>query len=165
MGNHWNGSAEWEKLSSQHKAWKMRSATIRNNQLTNYETLKAEHDSGMAKKKASLAWQKELELQIKALQAEIALEKHRTDLPAQVLSLRRDVTEEKVLRSEWGLRQTVIDAELLTLKQGPLAGMRINGQHPGTGQKPTSSSSTTPLVLGDQPLSEGTSIELNSIEY
>ncbi|KAJ7331481.1 hypothetical protein DFH08DRAFT_814787 [Mycena albidolilacea] len=143
MGNRWNGSAEREKLSSQRKAWKMRSATIRNDQLTNYETLKAERDSGVAENKASLARQKELESQIKALQAEIALDKHRTDLPAQVLSLRRDVTEEKALQSEWGLRRT-----------GPLAGIRINRRRPGIGQEPTSSSSTTPLVLGDQPLSE-----------
>ncbi|KAJ7302804.1 hypothetical protein DFH08DRAFT_759287 [Mycena albidolilacea] len=103
MGNRWNGSAEREKLSSQCKTWKMRSATIRNDQLTNYETLKAERDSGVAENKASLARQKELEFQIKALQADIALDKHRTDLPAQVLSLRRDIMEEKALRSEWGL--------------------------------------------------------------
>ncbi|KAJ7321687.1 hypothetical protein DFH08DRAFT_818550 [Mycena albidolilacea] len=121
--------AEREKLSSQCKAWKMHSATIHNGQLTNYETLKAECDSGVAENKASLARQKELELQIKVLQAEIALDKH----PAQVLSLRRDVTEEK----------------------GPLASIWINGRHLGTGQEPTSSSSMTPLVLGDQPLSEG----------
>ncbi|KAJ7328344.1 hypothetical protein DFH08DRAFT_815843 [Mycena albidolilacea] len=63
--------------------------------------------------------------------------------------------EEKALQSEWGLQWTVIDAELLTLKQGPLAGIRINGWRPGTGQEPTNSSSTTPIVLGDQPLSEG----------
>jgi hypothetical protein len=142
----------------------MRGATIRNDQLTNYETLKAEQDSGVAENKASLAQQKELELQIKALQAEIALDKHRTDLPAQVLSLRRDVMEEKALRSEWGLRQTVIDAELLALKQGPLAGIQINSRRPGADQEPTSSSSNTPLVLGDPPLSEGTSIEPVSID-
>jgi hypothetical protein len=143
----------------------MHSATICNDQLTNYETLKAERDIGVAENKASLGRQKELGLQIKALQAEIALDKHRIDLPARVLSLRRDVTEEKVLRSEWGLRQTIIDAELIALKQGPLAGIRINGRSPGAGQEITSSSSTTPLVLGDQPLSEGTSIELVSIDY
>jgi hypothetical protein len=163
MGNRWNGSAEREKLSSQRKTWKMRSATIRNDQLTNYETLKAERDSGVAENKASLARQKELELQIKALQAEIALDKHRTDLPAQVLSLRRDIMEEKALRSEWGLRRTVINAELLALKQGPLAGIRINSRHPGADKEPTSSSLNTPLVLGDQPRSEGMSIELVSI--
>ncbi|KAJ7321605.1 hypothetical protein DFH08DRAFT_818465 [Mycena albidolilacea] len=64
----------------------------------------------------------------------------------RVLSLRRDVTEEKALHSEWGLRRTVIDAELLALKQGPLAGIRMNGRHPWAGQERMSSSSTTPLV-------------------
>jgi hypothetical protein len=147
MGNHWNGSAEREKLSSQRKAWKMCSATIRNDQLTNYETLKAEWDSGVAENKASLARQKELELQIKVLQAEIALDKHRTDLPAQVLSLRRDITKEKALHSEWGLRQTVIDAELLALKQGPLAGIRINSRRPGAANSPRDQVQTLLLCL------------------
>ncbi|KAF8156413.1 hypothetical protein K438DRAFT_1777493 [Mycena galopus ATCC 62051] len=70
MPNRWNGSAQREKLSAQRQKWAARKAAVRNDQLTSYDILKEERDSGVEENKASLERQKSLEAQIKLLQDE-----------------------------------------------------------------------------------------------
>ncbi|KAJ6527308.1 hypothetical protein DFH09DRAFT_1414272 [Mycena vulgaris] len=130
MRRRWNGPADREKLSAQRQVWKMRKSAVRNDQLTSYETLKAERDAGLEDNKASLERQKTLEGQIKGLQEEMKLDKHRTDLKEQVNVLRRDIEEEKALRRDWNIRRKTIEDELDRLKKGPLAGVRVKGRRP-----------------------------------
>ncbi|KAF7366386.1 hypothetical protein MSAN_00895300 [Mycena sanguinolenta] len=124
MRKRWNGIGEREKHAAQRKGWRMRKAYRRNDALIDHDSLITERDIGDADNKASLERQSDLEAQIKALKAEIALDKHRTDLPAQVADLRRDIDEEKALRREWGvfglmvgdqqLQQQLIDRVIAT---------------------------------------------------
>ncbi|KAJ6619645.1 hypothetical protein B0H10DRAFT_1946692 [Mycena sp. CBHHK59/15] len=130
MRNRWNGSSEREKLSAQRKVWNMRKGAIRSNQLTSFDSLKAERETGTQDNKASLERQKILDSQIKSLQNEMRIDKHRTDLGVQVNELRKDVEEEKSLRREWAIRRAAIDLELDQLRKGPLAGARIAGRRP-----------------------------------
>ncbi|KAF8199404.1 hypothetical protein K438DRAFT_1966601 [Mycena galopus ATCC 62051] len=92
MQRRWNGSAEREKLSAQRKIWTIHKATKRNDQLTSNETLKSDRD---AENKASRERQEILQPQIKSLQDEIRLDRHRSDLKEQAIALRRDIEEEK----------------------------------------------------------------------
>ncbi|KAJ7153860.1 hypothetical protein C8R43DRAFT_1126536 [Mycena crocata] len=130
MSKRWNGPAEREKLSAQRQIWNSRKTAHRNNELTSYDTLKAERDSGTAENKASLARQKLLEFQIRSLQGEMKIDRHRTDLKDQVNELRKDVEEEKALRRDWVVRRARIDKELNALRKGSLAGARIMGRRP-----------------------------------
>ncbi|KAJ6562706.1 hypothetical protein DFH09DRAFT_920579 [Mycena vulgaris] len=130
MRNRWNGSSEREKLSAQRKVWKIQKAAVRNDQLTSYDTLKLERDTGSDENKASLERQKMLDSQIKSLQEEMKLDAHRTDLREKINELRRDVDAEKSLRREWNVRRSAIDVELEQLRKGPLAGARIKGRRP-----------------------------------
>ncbi|KAJ6582523.1 hypothetical protein DFH09DRAFT_1439289 [Mycena vulgaris] len=130
MRNRWNGSSEREKLSAQRKVWKIQKAAVRNDQLTSYDTLKLERDTGSDENKASLERQKMLDSQIKSLQEEMKLDAHRTDLRERINELRRDVDAEKSLRREWNVRRSAIDVELEQLRKGPLAGARIKGRRP-----------------------------------
>ncbi|KAJ7434410.1 hypothetical protein FB451DRAFT_998919, partial [Mycena latifolia] len=98
MPHRWNGSFEREKLSVQRKVWTMRKTAVRNDQLTSYDTLKAERDLGTEDNKRSLERQKALDTEIKGLQNEMKIDPHRSDLPKQVNELRRDVEEEKAGR-------------------------------------------------------------------
>ncbi|KAJ7155639.1 hypothetical protein C8R46DRAFT_1351910, partial [Mycena filopes] len=65
--------------------------------------------------------------EIKSLQDQMTLDRHRTDLKEQVNELRKDIEEEKSARREWTLRRQQIDARLTELKKGGLAGVRLNG--------------------------------------
>ncbi|KAJ7652738.1 hypothetical protein DFH06DRAFT_1418342 [Mycena polygramma] len=127
----WNTSGDREKLAAQRKVWTMRKAGDRNDQLTSYDALKVERDAGADENKLSLERQKVLEAEIKSLQEEMKLDRHRTDLKEQVNALRKDIDEEKSLRRAWGLRRSEIDKELDELRKGPLAGARIKGRRPG----------------------------------
>jgi hypothetical protein len=130
MPHRWNGSAEREKLAGQRKRWKMEKSAVRRDQLTNYDSLKADRESGVQENKDSLERQRALESQIKSIQEEMRLDSHRTDLKEQVNELRRDVEEEKSLRRAWTIRRGIIDAELAQLRKGELAGVRIQGRRP-----------------------------------
>ncbi|KAJ7930810.1 hypothetical protein B0H13DRAFT_2530658 [Mycena leptocephala] len=125
-----NGSAEREKLAAQRKRWKMEKSTVHRDQLTNYDSLKADQESGVQENKDSLERQQVLESQIKSIQEEMRLDSHRTDLKEQVNELRRDVEEEKSLRRAWTIRRGIIDAELTKLRKGELAGVRIQSRRP-----------------------------------
>ncbi|KAJ7741810.1 hypothetical protein DFH07DRAFT_750775 [Mycena maculata] len=130
MRNRWNGSAEREKLSAQRQVSKIRSAAHRHDQLTSYETLKTERDIGTNENKESLQHEKVLEAQVKSLQEQMKIDKHRSDLKEQVNDLRKDIEGEKGLRRDWRLRCQTIDAEIAQLKSGPLAGVRLKGRRP-----------------------------------
>ena len=69
----------------------MNRSAVRRYQLTNYDSLKADRESGVQEKKDSLERQRALESQIKPIQEEMRLDSHRTDLKEQVNELRRDV--------------------------------------------------------------------------
>jgi chromosome segregation ATPase len=130
MRHRWNGSSEREKLSAQRQQWKIRKAVVRRDQLTGYDSLKAERDSGNQEHKESVEREKTIQMQIKSLQGDLKLDRRRTDLQEQINSLRRDVDEEKSLRREWTIRRTAIDVEIGQLKKGPLSGARILGRRP-----------------------------------
>ncbi|KAJ7894076.1 hypothetical protein B0H13DRAFT_1886133 [Mycena leptocephala] len=130
MPHRWNGSAEREKLPAQRKKSKMNGSAVRRDQLTNYDSLKADRESGVQEKQGFPRAQRALESQIKSIQKEMRLDSHRTDLKEQVNELRKDVEEEKSLRRKWTTRRGIIDGELAQLRQGELAGVRIQGRRP-----------------------------------
>jgi hypothetical protein len=145
MRHRWNGSSEREKLAAQRQQWKIRKSAVRRDQLTSYDSLKAERESGNQEHKESVEREKSLQLQIKSLQGDLKLDKRRTDLQEQINSLRRDVEEEKSLRREWIIRRTAIDVEIGKLKKGPLAGARIQGRRPA--ERPSGVDTSSSLAL------------------
>ncbi|KAJ7834423.1 hypothetical protein B0H13DRAFT_1914089 [Mycena leptocephala] len=116
-------------------------------------------------KQASLDRQKQLEAEIKLLQEEMKIERHRSDLREKVTMLRREIDEEKAGRREWVLRRAEIDSELAKLRGGPLAGVRINGRRPA--ERPLDNAQTAPdesLIENeeDADLSGGVETETDS---
>ncbi|KAJ7835323.1 hypothetical protein B0H14DRAFT_2590316 [Mycena olivaceomarginata] len=130
MRKRWNGVGEREKLSAQRKVWRMRKSAVRTDQLTSFESLKAERTAGIEESKASLQREKIFQSEIKSLQDEMKLDSHRSDLREQINTLRREIEEEKDARRAWRVRQNEIDSELERIRKGPLAGVRINGRRP-----------------------------------
>ncbi|KAJ6496154.1 hypothetical protein C8R45DRAFT_1094409 [Mycena sanguinolenta] len=126
----WNGSANREKLSAQRQIWTARKAAARNDELTSYDSLQKERDAGTKENKASIERGKLLDAEIKTLQEKMKLDRHRTDLRAEVVALRKEVTAELSLRQEWAVRRAEIDKQLTDLRKGGLAGVHINGRRP-----------------------------------
>ncbi|KAJ6546586.1 hypothetical protein B0H10DRAFT_1969617 [Mycena sp. CBHHK59/15] len=122
--NRWNGSAQREKLSGQHQKWEAHKAAIRNSQLTSYDTLKEERNSGAEENKASRERQRSLEAQ---MQDKMKLDWHHTDLQEQVIALWKDVKAEMSIRREWAVRRAEIDKEIQRLRDSRLAGARLKG--------------------------------------
>jgi hypothetical protein len=91
MRHRWNGSSEREKLSAQRQQWKIRKAVVRRDQLTGYDSLKAERDSGNQEHKESVEREKTIQMQIKSLQGDPKLDRRRTDLQEQINLLRREM--------------------------------------------------------------------------
>ncbi|KAJ6610290.1 hypothetical protein B0H10DRAFT_2193488 [Mycena sp. CBHHK59/15] len=125
--NRWNGSAQREKLSGQHQTWEAHKAAIRNSQLTSYDTLKEERNSGAEENKASLERQRSLEAQ---MQDKMKLDWHRTDLQEQIIALWKDVEAEMSICREWAVRRAEIDKEIQRLRDSRLAGARLKGRRP-----------------------------------
>ncbi|KAJ6614073.1 hypothetical protein B0H10DRAFT_2221682 [Mycena sp. CBHHK59/15] len=125
--NQWNGSAQREKLSGQHQKWEAHKAAIWNSQLTSYDTLKEERNSGAEENKASLERQRSLEAQ---MQDKMKLDWHRTDLQEQIIALWKDVEAEMSIRREWAVRRAEIDKEIQRLRDSRLAGARLKGRRP-----------------------------------
>lgn len=142
MPHRWNGNAEREKSSAQRKKWKMEKSAVRRDQLTNYDSLKADRETGVQENKDSLERQRVLESQIKSIREEMRLDSHRTDLKEQINELRKDIEEEKSLRRAWTLRRGAIDAELAQLRKGALTGVRIQGRR--SDERPSDDESVTP---------------------
>ncbi|KAJ6601583.1 hypothetical protein B0H10DRAFT_2196215 [Mycena sp. CBHHK59/15] len=121
--NRWNGSAQCEKLSGQRKKWEAHKAAIRNSQLTSYDTLKEERDSGAEENKASLERQRK-----------------------QIIALRKDVEAEMSIRREWAVHRAEIDKEIQRLRDSRLAGARLKGRRPS--EHPVGDD--VPLVAADE---------------
>ncbi|KAJ7790629.1 hypothetical protein B0H14DRAFT_2625805 [Mycena olivaceomarginata] len=68
MRKRWNGVGEREKLSAQRKVWRMQKSAVRTDQLTSFESLKAERTAGTEENKASLQREKIFQSEIKSLQ-------------------------------------------------------------------------------------------------
>ncbi|KAJ7936884.1 hypothetical protein B0H13DRAFT_2430847 [Mycena leptocephala] len=118
----WNGSAEREKLAAQRKKWAGNKAAELKDQLTSHDTLKAEREAVLDEIRASLERQKILDSQIKSLQDEMKIDRHRSDHREEVVSLRKEVDEEKSLRRELNLHRGELTKELEALRKSGLAG-------------------------------------------
>ncbi|KAJ7925387.1 hypothetical protein B0H13DRAFT_1863225 [Mycena leptocephala] len=96
--------------------------------------LKADREGGVQENKDSLERQ--------AIQEEMRLDSHRTDLKEQINELRKDVEEERSLRRAWALRCGVIGAELAQLRKGALGGLHIQDRRPD--ERPSDNESVAP---------------------
>ncbi|KAJ7864693.1 hypothetical protein B0H13DRAFT_1899022 [Mycena leptocephala] len=74
----------------------------------------------------SLARSHVLQEQIQLVQAELKLDKRRTDLSEEIKTLRAAVEFEKQARRDWVVRRGQIDVEMKALRAGPLKGVQIN---------------------------------------
>jgi hypothetical protein len=81
----WNGNPEREKLVAQRKIWAARKAADCSDQITSYESLKAERDTIAEDNKASLERQRTLEAEIKSLQEQMKLDRRRSDLKEEFI--------------------------------------------------------------------------------
>ncbi|KAJ7237946.1 hypothetical protein C8J57DRAFT_1566399 [Mycena rebaudengoi] len=151
----WNGNAEREKLAAQRKIRAARKAADRNDQITSYETLKAERDAIAEDNKASLERQKTLEAEIKSVQEQMKLDRHRSDLKEHVIAIRRDVDDEKSLRREWNIRRAEIIKDLEQLRKGGLAGARLKGRRPS--ERPSGDGTSSPPTVDLGPIDTGAS--------
>ncbi|KAJ7259323.1 hypothetical protein C8J57DRAFT_1233688 [Mycena rebaudengoi] len=151
----WNGNAEREKLAAQRKIRAARKAADCNDQITSYETLKAERDAIVEDNKASLERQKMLEAEIKSVQEQMKLDRHRSDLKEHVIAIRRDVDDEKSLRREWNIRRAEIIKDLEQLRKGGLAGARLKGRRPS--ECPSGDGTTSPPAVDLGPIDTGAS--------
>ncbi|KAJ7195346.1 hypothetical protein GGX14DRAFT_404054 [Mycena pura] len=63
------------------KVWRMRKSSVRNDQLTSYDSLQAERDTGVKENKESIEQlgEKFFNAEIKSLQAQMVIDKHRSD--------------------------------------------------------------------------------------
>ncbi|KAJ7853012.1 hypothetical protein B0H14DRAFT_2580583 [Mycena olivaceomarginata] len=77
-----------------------------------------ERDTIAEDNKASLERQRTLEAEIKSLQEQMKLDKHRSDLKEEFIAIRRDVDDENSLRREWNIRRGDIVKELEQLRKG-----------------------------------------------
>ncbi|KAK6985119.1 hypothetical protein R3P38DRAFT_3450565 [Favolaschia claudopus] len=130
MPKRWNGAAARERHAAQRRNWAARKTAERNDQLTSYDTLKKELETGAEENRQSLGRQKELEAEIKTLQEELVIDKRRGDFKERINALRKDVDEEKSERREWAVRRQQLNSELDRLRKEELAGVRINGRRP-----------------------------------
>jgi hypothetical protein len=117
--------------------------------LTSYDTLKLERDTGAEDSKASLERQRTIELQIKSLQEQMRLDRHRSDLKEQVVALRREVGNENLEQRAWTIPRAEIDKEIEHLQKGGLASVHLKGKRPGD----RASGEDTRLVSGPVPYS------------
>ncbi|KAJ6469689.1 hypothetical protein DFH09DRAFT_1344690 [Mycena vulgaris] len=145
-----NGNAEREKLAAQRKIWAARKAANHSDQITSYETLKAERDTIAEDNKASLERQRTLEGEIKSLQEQMKLDRHRSDLKEQFIAIRRDVDDEKSLRCEWNIRRGEVVKELEQLRKGGLAGVHLEGRRPS--ERPSGDATTSPPAVDLGPV-------------
>ncbi|KAJ7696379.1 hypothetical protein B0H14DRAFT_3657792 [Mycena olivaceomarginata] len=104
----WNGNPERKKLVAQRKIWAARKAA----------DCSAERDTIAEDNKASLERQRTLEAEIKSLQEQMKLDRHRSDLKEEFIVIRRDVDDENSLRREWNIRREEIVKELEQLRKG-----------------------------------------------
>ncbi|KAJ6536252.1 hypothetical protein B0H19DRAFT_1271039 [Mycena capillaripes] len=122
----WNGPSERERLAEQRAGWSARKRDERNDDLATYDALAQDRDEGQEEWRFSLARGHALQEQIQLVQAELKLDKRRTDLSEEIKTLRAAVEFEKQARRNWVVRRGQIDVEMKVLRAGPLKGVQIN---------------------------------------
>ncbi|KAJ7865789.1 hypothetical protein B0H13DRAFT_1898409 [Mycena leptocephala] len=98
----------------------------RNDDLATYDALAQDWEEGQEEWRFSLARGHALQEQIQLVQAELKLDKRRTDLSEEIKMLRAAVEFEKQARRDWVVRRGQIDVEMKVLRAGPLKGVQIN---------------------------------------
>ncbi|KAF8834389.1 hypothetical protein BDN67DRAFT_587075 [Paxillus ammoniavirescens] len=131
----WNGATERQKLNTQRQAHVSQKTSNREAHLAQYSELQTERSTGVAANKDSLARQKHIEEELAEARKSKAPE-----LIKQIACLRQQQENEKELRRAWAIRQKEIDAEIQSLKDGELSGVRLNGRRKA--QRPPSSTTS-----------------------
>ncbi|KAJ6579406.1 hypothetical protein B0H10DRAFT_2235753 [Mycena sp. CBHHK59/15] len=126
MRKRWNGPSERERLAEQRAGWSARKRDERNDDLATYDALAQDPEEGQEEWRFSLARGHTLQEQIQLVQAELKLDKRRTDLSEEIKTLRAAVEFEKQARRDWVVRRGQIDVEMKALRAGPLKGVQIN---------------------------------------
>lgn len=134
MRKRWNGPSERERLAEQRAGWSVRKRDERNDDLATYDALAQDREEGQEEWRFSLARGHALQEQIQLVQAELKLDKRRTDLSEEIKTLRAAVEFEKQARHDWVVRRGQIDVEMKALRAGPLKGVQINRTHTITDQ-------------------------------
>ncbi|KAJ7106000.1 hypothetical protein C8R44DRAFT_745647 [Mycena epipterygia] len=134
MRKRWNGPSERERLAEQRAGWSVRKRDERNDDLATYDALAQDREEGQEEWRFSLARGHVLQEQIQLVQAELKLDKRRTDLSEEIKTLRAAVEFEKQARRDWVVRRGQIDVEMKALRAGPLKGVQINRTHTITDQ-------------------------------
>lgn len=134
MRKRWNGPSERERLAEQRAGWSVRKRDERNDDLATYDALAQDREEGQEEWRFSLARGHALQEQIQLVQAELKLDKRRTDLSEEIKTLRAAVEFEKQARRDWVVRRGQIDVEMKALRAGPLKGVQINRTHTITDQ-------------------------------
>lgn len=106
----------------------------RNDDFATYDALAQDREEGQEEWRFSLARGHALQEQIQLVQAELKLDKRRTDLSEEIKTLRAAVEFEKQARRDWVVRRGQIDVEMKALRAGPLKGVQINRTHTITDQ-------------------------------
>ncbi|KAJ7487160.1 hypothetical protein FB451DRAFT_1535677 [Mycena latifolia] len=135
MRKRWNGPSERERLAEQRAGWSARKRDERNDDLATYDALAQDREEGQEESRFSLARGHALQEQIQLLQAELKLDKRRTDLSEEIKTLQAAVEFEKQARRDWVVRRGQIDVEMKALRAGPLKGVQINRTRTITDQK------------------------------
>ncbi|KAJ7915765.1 hypothetical protein B0H13DRAFT_1871770 [Mycena leptocephala] len=121
-------------LAEQRAGWSARKRDERNDDLATYDALAQDREEGQEEWRFSLARGHALQEQIQLVQAELKLDKRRTDLSEEIKTLRAAVEFEKQARRDWVVRRGQIDVEMKALRAGPLKGVQINRTRTTTDQ-------------------------------
>ncbi|KAJ7885926.1 hypothetical protein B0H14DRAFT_2563623 [Mycena olivaceomarginata] len=128
MCKHWNGPSERKHLSDQRAGWSARQREERNDDLATYDALAKDREEGQEEWRFSLTRGHALQEQIQLVQAELKLDKRRTDLSEELKTLRAALEFEKQARRDWVTQRGEIDTQMKVLRAGPLKDDLNNGQ-------------------------------------
>ncbi|KAJ7432682.1 hypothetical protein FB451DRAFT_1196856 [Mycena latifolia] len=98
--------------------WTARKRDERNDDLATYDALAQDREEGQEEWRFSLARGHALQEQIQLVQAELKLDKRRTDLSEEIKTLRAAVEFEKQARRDWVVRRGQLDVEMKVLQAG-----------------------------------------------
>ncbi|KAJ7315705.1 hypothetical protein DFH08DRAFT_820276 [Mycena albidolilacea] len=130
MRKHWNGPSEREHLSEQRAGWSAHQREERNDDLVTYDTLAKDWEEGQEEWRFSLTHGHALQAQIQLIQAELKVDKRRTDLSEELKTLRAALEFEKQARRDWVTQRGETDSQMKVLGAGPLKGVQINRNQP-----------------------------------
>ena len=107
----WNGSAEWEHLNTQHRAWTHAKKKGRDDKLTHYDEFTAELQALSTQQTESLNLDKSLQSQIKALR-----DNHGINWRERIKALQQQVEDKRDKRRGFKSRWQVINTAIQELK-------------------------------------------------